>query len=68
MREQPERSGAKVGEECDACIAAVDDCEPSALRCACGNLMARLLEGRIELKCRRCKRAVYIPLAASDTP
>ncbi|MCC6748948.1 MAG: hypothetical protein IT371_14915 [Deltaproteobacteria bacterium] len=30
------------------------------LRCDCGNLLARLLAGEIELKCRRCKRVVTL--------
>ncbi len=33
------------------------------LRCDCGNLLARLVEGGVELKCRRCKRTVVLPLA-----
>jgi len=32
------------------------------LRCGCGNLMARILDEGIELKCRRCKRVKLIPL------
>ena len=35
-----------------------DDC-----RCLCGNLLARLVEGGVELKCRRCKRTVVVPVA-----
>lgn len=31
-------------------------------RCLCGNLLARLVEGQVELKCRRCKRVLRIPL------
>ncbi len=30
------------------------------VRCACGNLVARWVAGRVELKCRRCKRRVYL--------
>ena len=37
---------------------------PRDLRCACGNLLARLLRGEvtglIEFKCRRCRRLVQI--------
>jgi hypothetical protein len=33
------------------------------LRCDCGNLLARRVEGGVELKCRRCKRTVVVPLA-----
>jgi hypothetical protein len=34
------------------------------LRCHCGNLLARLVAGGVELKCRRCKRTVLVPLAS----
>jgi len=33
------------------------------VRCSCGNLLARRVEGGVELKCRRCKRTVVLPLA-----
>jgi len=26
------------------------------LRCGCGSLLARMVDGAVELKCRRCKR------------
>jgi hypothetical protein len=32
------------------------------LRCDCGNLLARRVEGGVEVKCRRCKRTVVLPL------
>jgi hypothetical protein len=32
------------------------------LRCGCGSLLARLVGGAVELKCRRCKRTWNIPL------
>ena len=32
------------------------------MRCGCGNLLARLVPGGVELKCRRCKRTVVVPL------
>jgi hypothetical protein len=35
-----------------------DDC-----RCVCGSLVARLVDGAVELKCRRCKRTLRVPLA-----
>ena len=35
-----------------------DDC-----RCLCGSLLARVVGDRVELKCRRCKRTLLIPLA-----
>ena len=33
------------------------------LRCDCGSLLARRVAGGVELKCRRCKRTVVLPLA-----
>jgi hypothetical protein len=32
------------------------------MRCGCGNLLARLVDGGVELKCRRCHRKVVLPL------
>ena len=40
-----------------------DDC-----RCLCGNLLARLVEGGVELKCRRCKRTVVVPVEPQVAP
>jgi hypothetical protein len=37
-------------------------------RCSCGSLLARLVEGGVELKCRRCKRTVVVPLAGAPSP
>ncbi len=34
-------------------------------RCMCGSLVARLVDGAVELKCRRCKRTLRIPLAGT---
>jgi hypothetical protein len=34
-----------------------DDC-----RCLCGSLLARLVDGGVELLCRRCKRTHWIAL------
>jgi phage FluMu protein Com len=31
-------------------------------RCDCGNLLARLTVRGVEVKCRRCKRIVVLPL------
>jgi hypothetical protein len=36
------------------------------MRCSCGNLLARLVTGGVELKCRRCKRTVVLPLEGSS--
>jgi hypothetical protein len=32
------------------------------VRCGCGSLLARLVGGEVELKCRRCKQTWTIPL------
>jgi hypothetical protein len=32
------------------------------LRCGCGSLLARRVAEGVELKCRRCKRTVVLPL------
>jgi phage FluMu protein Com len=37
------------------------------LRCECGNLLARLVPAGVEIKCRRCKRQVVIPLGSNET-
>jgi hypothetical protein len=34
-------------------------------RCLCGSLLARLIAQGVELKCRRCKRVVVLPLTAA---
>ncbi len=36
------------------------------LRCGCGSLLARRVPGGVELKCRRCKRTLVLPLAEED--
>ncbi len=38
-------------------------CGPE-LRCGCGSLLAKLVAGAVELKCRRCKETWRIPLEA----
>jgi hypothetical protein len=35
---------------------------PSECRCLCGSLVARRVPEGVELKCRRCKRTVVLPL------
>ena len=37
------------------------------VRYGCGNLLARWASGGIELKCRRCKRTVVLPLEEGAT-
>jgi hypothetical protein len=39
--------------------------DAAALRCHCGSLLARLVPDGVEIKCRRCKRRVVIPLSVS---
>jgi hypothetical protein len=36
--------------------------ENDSLRCSCGSLLARLVPDGVELKCRRCKRQIIVPL------
>jgi phage FluMu protein Com len=47
-----------------------DTCSPGSkkgdVRCLCGSLLARLVPGGVELKCRRCHRIRVIPL--EDSP
>ncbi len=35
-------------------------------RCECGNLLARLTPRGVEVKCRRCKRVVLLPVTLDD--
>ena len=37
-------------------------------RCLCGSLLARVVEGGVELKCRRCKRTLLVPLEPAVEP
>jgi phage FluMu protein Com len=37
-----------------------------SIRCQCGNLLARLVPAGIEIKCRRCKRQIVIPLSSPE--
>lgn len=37
-------------------------CAACDLRCACGSLVAKVVDGFVELKCRRCKRTLRIPV------
>ena len=51
---------ARQSQERQAATQAVS--EGKALRCHCGSLLARLVPGGVELKCRRCKRTVVVAL------
>jgi hypothetical protein len=37
-------------------------------RCLCGSLLARRVERGVELKCRRCKRTLILPLSDARRP
>jgi hypothetical protein len=37
------------------------------LRCHCGSLLARVVPDGVEVKCRRCKRRIVIPLNANQS-
>ncbi len=43
------------------------NCDRGDLRCGCGSLLARLNPKGIELKCRRCKRIIVIPLSIENS-
>jgi hypothetical protein len=36
--------------------------DPNECRCLCGSLVARRVPDGVEVKCRRCKRTVVLPL------
>jgi hypothetical protein len=38
------------------------DPDPDDIRCECGRLLARRVNSRIEIKCRRCDRTITIEL------
>ncbi len=43
-----------------------EEADGQVLRCVCGSLMARYVAGGVELKCRRCKRTVVIPIQQTE--
>ncbi len=47
---------------CPACGAESATSEPVDLRCECGFLLCKLGFEALEIKCRRCKRLVYVPV------
>ena len=53
-------------EECDhsSDVASQDE---DLVRCLCGALVARYVNGQIELKCRRCKRTMLIPISRENS-
>ena len=41
---------------------------PCECRCDCGSLLARLVPGGVEVKCRRCKRTQLLTRPAHPAP
>jgi phage FluMu protein Com len=39
--------------------------DPCGLRCLCGSLLARVVDDHVELKCKRCKRMMLVPLSGA---
>ena len=52
--------------QCDHCGGSAPEPDGKLLRCACGSLLARFVDGGVELKCRRCKRTVIVPAQARE--
>jgi hypothetical protein len=45
--------------------APVSECgQDNETRCECGQLIAKVVGGGLELKCKRCKRIVMIPFSS----
>jgi len=42
--------------------------DPDECRCVCGNLVAKVVDGGVELKCRRCKRKLIVAVPADRLP
>jgi hypothetical protein len=40
--------------------------DSSETRCECGQLIAKLRDNGLELKCKRCKRIVLIPFSSIE--
>jgi hypothetical protein len=49
--------------ECNDAGGPRDKSSDDRLHCECGSLLARYVGGGIELKCRRCKRTVIVPVS-----
>ena len=48
--------------QCRNCQKYLDGKDRVDERCECGNLVAKLTEDSVEIKCRRCKRIRVIPM------
>jgi hypothetical protein len=63
--DQCEHCGAPLLPElmhCPHCQEPANHPVPTDLRCECGFLLCKLTETSMEVKCRRCKRLVELPL------
>lgn len=61
QKSKPAEKRTPPSGRCDHCGSApVRAGDGAALRCDCGSLLARYTALGLELKCRRCKRAVTI--------
>ena len=62
------RLSAHVGKaRCDHCGGEPSLGHGDEMRCGCGSLLARLVAGGVEVKCRRCKRTVVL-LVEKEAP
>ena len=43
------------------------ECHDADCRCVCGCLVARRVPEGVELKCRRCKRTLVVPLQPGES-
>jgi hypothetical protein len=57
-----EWTGMGVGRVAKAERSRSERSDPRECRCLCGSLVARRVHNGVELKCRRCKRTVVLPL------
>ena len=58
-------SHMKVNVDFNNCCPSEAADEGDDARCICGSLVARVVEGGVELKCRRCRRIVLVPIDVS---
>jgi len=42
--------------------------EAKPFRCECGSMLTRLVPDGVELKCRKCKRQIVLPLLDENSP
>jgi hypothetical protein len=44
----------------------LERCQALETRCECGQLIAKVCEQGLELKCKRCKRIIVIPFSSIE--